>query len=89
MEKLPSRAPDVVFNRIEDGAVLLSTREEIYYGLNCVGARVWELLPECPTLEALCDRLEQLYPDAGPEMIRADLCELIGELTRNGLLEPR
>ena len=30
---------------VEDGAVLLHAGQEVYYGLNAVGARIWQLLP--------------------------------------------
>ena len=42
---LPTRNPKVIFKALATGAVLYSTEEEVYFGLNPVGVRVWELLP--------------------------------------------
>ena len=41
---LPVAGRQVVYKAVADGAVLLHTETEVYYGLNRVGARVWELL---------------------------------------------
>ena len=50
---LPSPAPGVLFQALPDGAVLLDTRSEVYFGLNAVGARVWQLLPGSRSLDEL------------------------------------
>lgn len=83
---LPVPADDVVYSRVPDGAVLLSTEQEVYYGLNEVGARVWELLPESDDLDDLCGELHEEYPDGGAERIRRDVRELLGDLREHGLV---
>ena len=85
--RLPVPNPAVVFRALPDGAVLLSTETEVYFGLNAVGARVWELLPPVVLyLDDLCDRLAAEYPDAPAEMIRADVIELLDTLLDNRLV---
>ena len=42
---LPRPHPGVLFKTVSDGAVLLHVEEEIYFGLNDVGTRIWQLLP--------------------------------------------
>lgn len=87
---LPSPNPNVIHKAVGDGAVLLSTKDEIYYGLNTVGACIWERLPPVLTeLDDLCASLSMLYPDIDPETIRADAQELIEDLLAHGLLCPR
>src|SRR5215213_8254843 len=55
---LPKVRTDVIFQVVPEGAVLLATRDEIYYGLNDVGAEIWALLLAAPrSLEDLCARL--------------------------------
>ena len=75
---LPVANPKVIFKALLDGeAVLFSTEEEVYFGLNEVGARVWELLPPATnSIDELCAALSVQYPDADPAMIRADVMEL-------------
>lgn len=86
-EFLPARRPAVVWTRLPDGAVLFCPETEVYYGLNDVGALIWELLSEeSLTLEALCDRVLRAFPDAGRDQVREDVDELLDELERSGLL---
>lgn len=87
---LPVPHPAVIFRTLPDGAVLLHTTSEVYYGLNLVGARVWELLPPLSNdLHDLCERLAREYPDADPAEIRADVVDLMQELREAGLVTER
>ena len=84
---LPRPHPSVVFRAVSDGAVLLQTEDEVYFGLNAVGANIWELLtPECASVEELCTRLGEKYPDVPAETLRADVMELLQQLQQNLLL---
>lgn len=83
---LPWINPDVVFSPVSDGAVLLSTDREVYYGLNEVAATVWTGLEQAESLEGLCGRVSEAYPDADPETIREDVVELLADLERHGLV---
>jgi len=76
----------VIFKRVQDGAILLDTRSEVYFGLNLVGSRIWEMLPGCVTLEALCVALGQEYPEVDEGMLRLDIVELLEELAGYGLV---
>lgn len=78
---LPRPHPDVLYRAVSDGAVLLHVREEIYFGLNEVGSRVWQLLPPATSnLDDLCARLGEAYRDVPPEVLRADVLELLAQL---------
>lgn len=84
---LPVPGPAVIFRTLPDGAVLLHTATEVYYGLNTVGARVWELLPPATLdLDELCAQLAAEYPGADACDIRADVEELLAELRDAGLV---
>ena len=80
-------SPEVIFREVEDGAVLLSTSDEVYFGLNHVGARVWKLLslPD-HDVEALCRTLSDEYPEVAKETLRADVSELLEQLQALGLV---
>ncbi len=87
--RLPQPDPTVVFCAVDAGAVLLSTSEEVYFGLNSVGARVWLLLPpHHQDFDALCDTLAAEYPDADPGELRADVAALLDDLIRSRLVRP-
>ena len=45
LDVLPTRNPKIIFKALATGAVLYSPQDEVYFGLNPVGVRVWELLP--------------------------------------------
>lgn len=86
---LPVANPKVIYKALSDGAVLFSTEDEVYFGLNEVGARVWELLPPATrTLDELCAAIAARYPDAEPLVIQADVGELLAELTKHRLVLP-
>ena len=85
---LPTRNPNVIFKTLATGAVLYSTADEVYFGLNAVGVRVWELLPPAQqTLDGLCGVLSAEYPDVPAEVIRADVAEVLEELAKLGLVQ--
>jgi hypothetical protein len=86
---LPTRNPKIIFKALATGAVLYSPQDEVYFGLNPVGVRVWELLPPVSKhLDEVCRTLVGEYPDAPAEMIRADVTELLEELGKLGLVVP-
>lgn len=79
--------PSVIFKAVSDGAVLLHTESEVYFGLNHVGARVWEMIPGAGThRDDLVRRLAEVYPDVGVDTLEQDVGELLGQLAENGLI---
>lgn len=84
---LPVASSDVIISSLDDGAVLFSAKDEVYYGLNAVGLRVWQLLPPAHrTLDELCSRLQQEFVGVDYDTLAADVSELLAELTRFGLV---
>ncbi|MGH7459850.1 MAG: PqqD family protein [Longimicrobiales bacterium] len=82
------RNPAVLFQPVGEGAILLHTQQEVYFGLNEVGAQVWQLLSVAGTdLTAVVDELSRRYPEVEPELLRADVRELVEGLAREGLLQ--
>lgn len=83
---LPIPAESSIFKALPEGGVLFSTASEVYFGVNGVGARVWQLLPPiCARFEELVGRLAQEYTDVSVDMIRADAKRFIDQLVANGL----
>lgn len=83
---LPAPATGVMFQPLDDGAVVFSTETEVYFGLNHVGAAVWELLGAGGDLAALCAALHARYPDVPADVVAADVAALLAALAREGLV---
>jgi hypothetical protein len=72
---------------VEAEVVILDTESGIYYGLNPVGTRVWNLVQGEPlTLAEICDCVTAEF-DVERERCERDLIELLGDLDSNGLIE--
>ena len=88
-QPLPTPTPNVIFRRLPEGGVIYSTSSEIYFGLNDVGARIWELLPPaCKHFADMCGALERDFPDATAALIRRDVTRYLDELVANALVVP-
>lgn len=87
MQELPKPNPSVLFQPVTDGAVLLNPEQEIYFGLNAVGAEIWKLLPPVSTgLQELCGTLASVYPEVDMPGLMADVSELLEALLAEGLV---
>jgi hypothetical protein len=87
-DQLPTASPFVVYRELPDGAVLFSTVEEVYFGLNPTGAFVWEhLAPVCNTVDEVCVEVGRRFPGAEPDRVRRDVSRLLAELTANRLVQ--
>lgn len=83
---LPRANPSVIFQRIDDGAVLFAPHSETYFGLNAVGVAIWEALPPVSaSLDELCARIARQYPDVIESTIREDVVDLLRKLLSDGL----
>lgn len=69
-------------------SAILNLKNTVYYGLNPVGARVWNLLQRARTVGELRDVLLDEYEvDAG--RCERDLIELLEKMRSEGLVEIR
>jgi hypothetical protein len=85
---LPTPHPDVLCRAVSEGAVLLHTGDEVYFGLNEVGLLIWEMLPPtCHSVDEVVERLAARFPEVDPAEIRVDVEELVEELERGGLVQ--
>jgi|GEM_PF-546087 len=85
---LPRVNPAAICERVAEGAVLLHRESELYFGLNAVALRIWELLPVSKDLDELCAVLGGEYPDVDPDELRRDVIELLEELAASDLVIP-
>jgi hypothetical protein len=79
-------ARDQVSTELEGEAVILSLADGVYYGLDGVGALVWERLREPRSVAALADAVTAEFA-VDRETAERDLLALLGELASRGLVE--
>jgi hypothetical protein len=71
-----------------DEAAILNRKNSVYYGVNPVGARVWNLLQQPRSVTELRDTLLDEY-DVGADRCERDLLELLEKMRDEGLIEVR
>lgn len=80
------RIPEnVVARDLAGEAVLLHLGTGMYFGLDAVGARMWQLLAEQQSTEAAIPLLLQEF-DVDEDLLRRDLDALVAQLLADGLL---
>lgn len=77
--------PTVIYRELSGEVVLLNLQSGVYYGLDSVGSRVWQLLMESRGIDDVCATLLNEY-DVSADALRADVERLVGELTDKGLV---
>ena len=77
---------DQVSTNLSGEEVILSVKDGVYYGLDPVGARIWALLQQPRTLDAVADTI---VAESAVERDRAlaDLLAVAGQLLDSGLIE--
>ncbi|MEP7343970.1 MAG: PqqD family protein [Gemmatimonadaceae bacterium] len=84
---LPNPSPSAIFKPLAEGGVLFSTDTEVYFGVNIIGARIWELLPPATrTFDELCAVLAAQYSDVSSAQIQKDVRKFLDDLVENGLV---
>jgi hypothetical protein len=83
---LPLPHADVIYKKLPEGGILFHCTDEVYFGLNPAGARVWELLPDAESVDALGAALAAEHPGVDPGTVRADVAELLEALAAHGLM---
>lgn len=78
-------ADGVIHKTVGDEVVLLDYERGIYYGLDPVGARVWQLLAGGSEVDAIVEVLTEEY-EVDRDTAQSDVVRLIAELEEKGLL---
>ena len=78
---------EVLARQVGEETVMLDLAQGAYYGLDPVGARMWQLLAGGKTLAEVCDAIAEEY-DAPRAAIERDLLALADDLMKQGLIAP-
>jgi hypothetical protein len=71
-----------------DESAILNMKNSVYYGVNPVGATVWNLLKEAKTVSEIRDAILDEY-DVDQVRCEKDLFALLEEMRSEGLIEVR
>ena len=80
--------PSVICRELSGETVLLNLESGVYYGLDAVGTRVWQLIMQGHTIANVCDTMLEEY-DVAPDVLHDDVVRLIGELRDRDIVTPR
>ncbi|HEY0733678.1 MAG TPA: lasso peptide biosynthesis PqqD family chaperone [Herpetosiphonaceae bacterium] len=75
-----------VSSDLEGEAVILNLKNGMYYGLDAIGSRIWELLQQPQSVAALRDAIMAEY-DVDAERCERDLLALLSNLAEVQLIE--
>jgi len=81
-------SPQQVSTSLGEEAVILGAEAGQYFGLNAVGARIWELVQEPVRVSAICATLCEEY-EVTAEQCERDVVALLTDLRDKGLLDVR
>ncbi len=78
--------PHVMVRFLDNESVFLNLDTERYFGLDQTGTQMWRLVTSAPSIDVAYQQLLDEY-DVEPELLRANLAELLSRLADNGLLQ--
>ena len=78
-------AENQVHSNLDGESVILDLEEGIYYGLDEVGTRIWELIQKPVQIQHVIDAITQEY-DVTRERCTADIFNLLADLQEHHLL---
>jgi hypothetical protein len=67
-------------------AAILNMATGIYYGLDEVGARIWELIQDPKSVTQVRDALLEEY-EVEPSVLESDVVKLLADMKSHGLIE--
>ena len=76
----------VMSRQVGDETVILDLTSGMYFGLDPVGARIWQLLSVGHQMDAVVTSLLNEY-EVSEEQLRQDVETLVSELISRGLVE--
>ena len=76
---------DVLFQELQGEAVVLNLKSGVYFGLDPVGTRIWQLFAAHESLSEIAHAIVAEY-DVTEDRSAADLLALVTDLERNGLV---
>ena len=84
--KMVTVQPDVIFQELGDEVVVANLDSGVYYVMNEVAARIWELLCNASNIDEVVKAMLDEY-EVDEETLRADTRGLVDDLQKHGLIQ--
>lgn len=81
------RNPDMLYSNMDGETVMMSVENGEYYGLDEIGARIWQLLENPESAETLARKLIEEY-DVSWETCLSDVLEFLSIMAEKRLIIP-
>ena len=85
-ETVVKAAPGQMSCDLAGEAAILNMATGIYYGLDPIGAHIWELIQEPSSVSRVRDALLEEY-EVEPTQVEADIKALLSDMASHGLVE--
>jgi hypothetical protein len=78
-------AEDVVFRELDGEAVILNLQSGMYFGLDAIGTRIWQLCQQHGSIRSVWEAIQNEF-DVSADTLQSDLLAFIDELSAKGLV---
>ena len=79
------RSSQAITGKLSDELVMMDIDRGVYFSLNHVATRIWELLEVPMTIDDICRRLEDEF-EADRSQCRSDVEQFIARMVDTGLI---
>lgn len=86
LDSVVNRSEGQVSTEIDGEAVLLSIDRGNYYGMNKVLTAIWNWIEKPMSVSEICTKLTSTH-DVSREVAEKDVLKILGELSREGLID--
>lgn len=80
------KSTDILASEVDGEVVMMSIEQGKYYGLDPIGAAIWNKLEEATNITSICEELEKDYK-ADYTTIENDVRLFVEDLIKNNIVE--
>jgi len=85
-ETVVCQGDDTVFSTIDGETVMMSISNGMYYGMDTIGSRIWELIAQPRKVMDLCHMLQDEF-DVEQEPCLRDVLEFLNDLADENIVK--
>lgn len=86
MSSLIKRSPEIVHSDMDGETVMMSIEQGEYYGIDAIGAQIWNMLEEEKSIEDICASLCEKY-DVEASVCQRDVIRFLENMHEQKIIE--